>query len=71
LSTGTLLSPTVLNMREGHIGGSSSQHHKPMTCKKNTGFSLVDSLGNQMVEFHADDFKQGDEETVFGGNLSV
>jgi len=25
---------------------------------KNTGFSFVDSFGNQMVEFHMDDFKQ-------------
>jgi len=34
LFTGTLLSPTILNMREGHIGGYSSKHHKPMTCKR-------------------------------------
>jgi hypothetical protein len=34
LPTGTLLSPAILNMREGHIGGSSSQHHKLMTCKR-------------------------------------
>jgi hypothetical protein len=38
---------------------------------KNTGFSSVDSLGSQMVEFHVDDFKQGGEEPVFGGKLSV
>jgi hypothetical protein len=48
-----------------------------MTCKekgmimKNTGFSYVDSLGNQMVEFHVHNFKQGDKEAVFGSKLSV
>jgi hypothetical protein len=34
LPTGTLLSTTILNMREGHIGWCSSKHHKPMTCKR-------------------------------------
>jgi hypothetical protein len=28
LPIGIILSPTILNMREGHIGGSSSRIHK-------------------------------------------
>jgi hypothetical protein len=39
---------------------------------KNTGFSFVDSLGNQTVEFHINDFKQMDDANgLLGGNLSV
>jgi hypothetical protein len=39
---------------------------------KNTGFSFVDSLGNHMVEFHMDDFKQMDDaDGLLGGNFSI
>jgi hypothetical protein len=37
----------------------------------NTGFSVVGSLGNQMVEVYVDGFKQMDGANGLGGNLSM
>jgi hypothetical protein len=63
-------------MREAHrwvqlAASQANDVHEKGMIMKNTGFSYVDSLGNQMVEFHVDNVKLGDEEPVFGGKLSV